>query len=556
MPTASCCPRTREPPRRWSGLSETPPALTAPPPAAAAAQRTLILTVPDWPAAALAMSLGLGPAEPVIALSANRVVACTAAARAAGVEVGLNKRAARTRCPAARALPRDTEAEHREFAAGIGVLEGLIARFTLMAPGTVALPAAALARTCPDEEAAVEAVLTALTDATGWEVFAGLADSAFAALLAARTATRVPPGQTPDYLAGQPIAALTEADADFAEFASLCRRLGLDRLGDLAALPGGDVYARFGAVGARAHRLASGLSDRLPVDHVRARDFSARTVVEPASTRSDVLSFSARQAAAALFAQVRAAGLVCAQATIALTAATGDVSARTWRLEAMEETQLADRARWQAEGWLASGAVGAAQPDPGDAPAELAEDGIAAIEITAAELLEPLAAQHNLFDAQTGEVGRTLERLQGLFGADAVLVPGLQGGREPAETNLWTPWRQAPHPERDPDAPWPGELPSPRPTLVEHTPVDLLDARGHTVIARPSGLDSEPALLAIPEAGSVPVIDYSSSWPVEAMWWEPEYRQYRVRLQVVTAAGEALLLAKEQGQWAITGRWA
>ncbi len=508
--------------------------------------------MPDWPAAALAMAHGLGAGEPIIVLSANRVIACTASARAAGVQVGDNKRAARNRCPAAPALPRDTEAEHREFATGISALEGLVARFTLISPGTVAIPATALQRTYADEGSAVEDLLTALTDATGWEVFAGLADSTFAALLAARTATRVPPGQTRTYLAAQPIGVLADADPDFADFALLCRRLGLDRLGDLAALERGDVHSRFGDLGVRAHRLASGLADRLPVDHVRARDFRARAAVEPASTRSDVLSFAARQAAAELIAEVRAAGLVCAQVTIGLASATGERSERTWRLAAMEETQLADRARWQAEGWVASGAgVADAQ-----AAAELAEDGISAIELTAAELLAPLESQHNLFDAQTGEVGRTLERLQGLFGPDAVVVPGLQGGRDPDETNMWTPWAQTPRPDRDAAAPWPGQLPAPRPTLVEYLPVDLLDAHGNAVVARPSGLDNPPALLRVPGRGQAGVVEHSSSWPIEAMWWEPERSQYRVRLQIVIDTGEALLLSKEQGQWAITGRYA
>ena len=42
----------------------------------------------------------------------------------------------------------------------------------------------------------------------------------------------------------------------------LLTRLGLRTLGDLAALPAGDVASRFGAAGEAAHRLARGLGSR------------------------------------------------------------------------------------------------------------------------------------------------------------------------------------------------------------------------------------------------------------------------------------------------------
>ncbi|GAA4389061.1 DNA polymerase Y family protein [Brevibacterium sp. NPDC049920] len=579
-PTPAEAPAPAEPPASAASTSQR-----------VSVHRTVVLAVPDWPAVAAGIAHGLSTAAPAAVLRAGRIISCNAPARASGVETGLNKRAAQLRCPELTVIPWDPEVDHRVFAAGIGVLEDLVARFTLLSPGVVSIPALSLRRTHASEESAVEELLTGLTDSTGWEFFPGIADTAFAALLASRTATRVPPGRTAAFLAPLPISSLTAVDAHaYAELVPLLGRLGLTALGRFAQLAEADVHARFGTLGRRAHRLARGLPDRIPADHVRAREFRVHSPLDPPSGRSDVLSFHARTLGAELLGTVRAAGLVCTQVDIELTATTGETCRRTWRLEDMDESMIADRLRWQAEGWLAAGGAGTgadgrggprtrgarpdrrartARPDrtaravpengedPGPDPTLVSgEDGICAIGLAAAELLSPLGTQQSLFDQHPGRIAHTLERLQGLFGPDAVLVPGLQGGRDPAETNLWTPWQQRPRPERDPEAPWPGAVPAPRPTLVEHTPVDLLDERGATIVARPAGLDNVPALLRIPGTGTVRVVDHSSAWPVEAGWWDRSTAQYRVRLQVVAEDGAAYLLSKESGRWYLTGRYA
>ncbi|MGZ4521424.1 MAG: Y-family DNA polymerase, partial [Mycobacteriaceae bacterium] len=61
--------------------------------------RTLALWCPDWPAVTAAVAAGLPADRPVAVVSANRVVACTAGARAEGVRRGLRRREAQGRCP-------------------------------------------------------------------------------------------------------------------------------------------------------------------------------------------------------------------------------------------------------------------------------------------------------------------------------------------------------------------------------------------------------------------------------------------------------------------------
>lgn len=506
---------------------------------ARATARTLVLTVPDWSALAVALSNDVGINEPVIVVRAGTVYAANASARSQGVVEGLNTRSAQLRCPHAHVYPYDLERDHREFASAVTVLDDMVARFSLFHPGTVTVPITSLDRAYTHEEQAVEELLTGLTDTTGWEVFAGIADTPFAALLAAHTQTRVEPGETAQFLAPFSVDRLRLVDTQFTALTVLLHRLGIDRLGQLASLPRAQVYARFGDVGVRAWLLASGHTYELPHEHIRTRDFTASGPLDPPSGRLDVISFKARELATDFLTRIREAGLICTHVRIVVHAS-GNICERTWHLDTLTETTLADRVRWQVAGWNGSG-----ESD--------GEDGVRLIEFYAQELVAPLKAQSNLFAPHTEDVSAALERLQGLFGIDAVSVPALQGGRSPEETNLWTPWRHRAEPVRDPQAPWPGALPPPRPTLVEHTPVDLLNEYGEPVVARPAGLDSVPRVLHTRDGAEL-VTDFSSVWPVDAFWWDEH--QYHVRCQVVTEKGDAYLLCKESGQWAIVGRYA
>ncbi|GAA1542133.1 MULTISPECIES: Y-family DNA polymerase [Brevibacterium] len=536
-------------------------------------RRTLVLTVPDWSAVAAATEHDLSPRTPLAVLSAGKVVAANAPARAAGIAVGNNKRAVGYRCPEAQVVAWDEDVDNKHFSAGVGALEELVARFTLLAPGTLAIPLDSLKHGYADEPSAVEALISALVSTTGWEFFPGIADTVFAAVLAAGQARRVEPGETGQFLAAQPISTLEYVGTGATELIDTFTQLGLRTLGDLAALDARDVNSRFGALGKHAHELATGV-ERTPLkDHVREERLNVELGLDTPTARSDTLGFLTRQLAADLLTKVRRRGLVCTQITIELFAVTGQSSNRTWRIEDMNENTIADRLRWQAEGWLAGGAHSGSAPaknrsasarrdkeepapdQSGPDPEDFSEEGIIALGLVAAELTTPIGATRSLFDENTGQVTHTLERLQGLFGPDSVLVPGLQGGWDPAETNLWTPWQQAASPVRSPGAPWPGALHAPRPTTVERLPIDVLAVGGRSVGARPAGLESAPFTIRFPAGATEEIVDYSGSWPVESGWWDPERATYRTRLQVVTESGRALLLSKENGQWYLTGRY-
>ena len=128
-------------------------------------------------------------------------------------------------------------------------------------PGVCAFGARGPARYFGGETVLARKIIAALADA-GEQARVGAADGLFAALLAARGAERIlviPPGETAEFLARQPVSVLAGQVPDGHDLAGLLSRLGLRTLGDLAALPAGDVAGRFGAAGEAAHRLACGL---------------------------------------------------------------------------------------------------------------------------------------------------------------------------------------------------------------------------------------------------------------------------------------------------------
>ena len=138
------------------------------------------------------------------------------------------------------------------------------------------------------------------------------------------------------------------------ELTDLLRRLGVRTLGDLAALPVATVVARFGPEGLRAHRLASGLDERPLAARVPPPDLQVSTELDPPAERVDVAAFAAKALADELHAGLAGAAWparACASRPRPSTASTWPA---LWRHDgALTAAMLAERVRWQLDGWLA-----------------------------------------------------------------------------------------------------------------------------------------------------------------------------------------------------------
>ncbi len=315
--------------------------------------RTLVVRCGDWPVVAAGRRLD----EPVAVVHANRVVATSPAARAEGVDRHQRRREAQGRCPGLVVVEQDLARDARTFEPVVAVLDAITPRVEITRPGQVAFPTRGPARYLGGDDALVVrtlAVVTAAVDAgsgTDVVVRAGVADGPFAAALAARSARPgrvVPPGGSAAFLAGLPLAALERP-----ALVDVLGRLGLRTLGDLAALPGPDVLARFGIEGQGAWRLAGGLDERPPATAPPPADLTVSVELDPPADTVAPAAFAARGLAEELHGRLWARGSACTRVVIGAETEHGERLERVWRADgALTAAAIADRLRWQVDGWL------------------------------------------------------------------------------------------------------------------------------------------------------------------------------------------------------------
>ena len=252
-----------------------------------------------------------------------------------------------------------------------------------------------------------------------------MADGPFAAVLAARRGVVVPPGATPAFLAPFPVGVLEDGSVGGAALTDVLVRLGITTLAGLAALPRADLLARFGWPGERAHRLASGDDARLPDTRPPPPDLVATVELDPPAERVDAAAFAAKRLADDLHERLAGRGLSCAQVLVTAETEHGEVHQRCWRHEgALTASAMAERVRWQLEGWLGSRA--ASRPTA----------GIALLRLEPTEVGAARGRQLGFWGGETAaaeRAARALARVDGLLGAGAATVPERRGGRSPAE---------------------------------------------------------------------------------------------------------------------------
>src|SRR5919206_602034 len=102
----------------------------------------LVVWCPDWPVVAA----GAPPDSLTAVVHANRVVACSPAARVEGVRPGLRRREAQGRCPELELLAHDPARDARAFEPVLVAVEQLTPWVEVLQPGECAFPAPAAPR--------------------------------------------------------------------------------------------------------------------------------------------------------------------------------------------------------------------------------------------------------------------------------------------------------------------------------------------------------------------------------------------------------------------------
>ncbi|NKQ57930.1 DNA polymerase Y family protein [Amycolatopsis sp. K13G38] len=512
----------------------------------------LALWCPDWPAVAAAMAANVPAHLPAAVFAANRVVACSAVARAAGVRRGMRRRDAQSRCPELLVFGTDEGRDARLFEPVAAAVEELVVGVEVVRPGLVAVPVTGAAGYFGGEPELAELLLDQVSSRAGVECQIGIADGLFAATLAAHRSMLVEPGSTAGFLAPLGIHELDEPDTERADLVDLLRRLGLRTLGAFAALTERDVVSRFGSEGLLVHRLARGLSERPPYRRKPPPELSITKELDPPLERIDAAAFVAKTLAETFHAGLAAHGLACTRLGIYAITENGEELSRVWRCaEPLTPQGIADRVRWQFEGWLRSGGP---------------TSGVSVLRLVPEETVEGRSLQLGLWrggspgleDEHADKANRALVRVQGLLGPDSVFTAVLDGGRGPAERVRLVPWGDQRALESPAETPWPARLPRPSPATVfdRARPARVLDRRGVDVeVRRRRQLTAPPKTVVL---GGEPrqVLEWAGPWHVSGRWSSSAGDWSRIQVLLAGEPELALLLtrtADENPQWTVEG---
>jgi protein ImuB len=275
-------------------------------------------------------------------------------------------------------------------------------------------------------------------------------------------------------------------------------------------------------------------------------------------------AFAARALAERLHARLAGHGLAATRLGIEAHTAAGEELHRTWRHDGLlDAAAIADRLRWQLDGWLSGTArVGALT---GALPPRRPTAGIDRLRLEPGGVVAARGMQPGLW----GELGeadararRALVRVQGMLGPEAVVTAVIGGGRGYADRVRLVAWGDERSPGRpggdEGGGPWPGRLPAPAPAIVltEPAPAAVLAADGSPVaVTARLGMTGEPAWVAVAGGRPVEVTAWAGPWPADERWWAPEEAARLVRFQVELADGRALLMALTGGQWRVEANY-
>ena len=258
----------------------------------------------------------------------------------------------------------------------------------------------------------------------------GVAEGAFAARTAARRAVDGPlivrAGATPAFLADLPVAQLRADDARREELVDLLERLGLRTLGAFAALDPADVAGRFGAAGLDAWRLAWG-DDDVPTEAVAPpADLRAIRELDPPADRVDAAAFVVRGLAEEFHSALTRRGLACESVVVIAETEHGERIERCWRHEGvLSATGVAQRLRWQLEGWL-SGRGAGGSPAHRVPLAERLQGGVVRLELVPDRVVAATGRQLGFWGGRDSAAERARRRRAHVGGGGG---PGARGGR-------------------------------------------------------------------------------------------------------------------------------
>ena len=533
-------------------------------------------------------------------IRANQVVARSLAAGRAGVRVGQRRREAQARCPGLRVVAHDPVLDARAFHPVADAVADLVPRLEITRPGVLTFATRGPSRYFGGDEALAERlagvvarVLEKSVGATGWPGV-GIADGRFAASVAARCAVGaraapivdsptaglagngvlvVPPGGSPSFLGPLPLRWLIDAGGVSADHVDLFRRLGLDTLGDLAALDESHVVARFGRGGIEAQRMAAGEDDRPPGAEEPPEALAVVQHFDEPIPHLEAVVFAGRTLAEQLVETLGHQGRVCTQLVVTAETEHAERSERVWTLSSgFSVAALVERIRWQLDGWATQAEAGTEDRVGAEAAMSGAPSaGITQLRLEPTEVCADEGLQLGLWGGRTQAddwARRAATRLAGLLGDEQVVAVHRRGGRHPDEVDQWIPASlalaggTASGDARPGDArgPWPGSLPTPSPAIVycERREAEVRDRGGRLVAVSGRGAISDAPAVLVDRGGRRvrEVVAWAGPWLLDERWWDATRHRRQARFQLLTADGGAFLAVLEHRRWWLVAEYA
>lgn len=509
------------------------------------APRILVMWYPDWPVVALDPATPLGD-RAIAVLEGGKILACSPAARAHGIRRGMRRRDAQSRLPSLTCHDYQPEYDARAFEPLLAAVEHVSPGVEPIRPGMCATAAQGPTRYFGTEDRFIDALGEYLESLGFPDARFGIADGSFAASQAAKADVIVPPGQSPTFLRDLPVGVL-----DRPELADLLRRMGLRTLGAFAELPTGQVAARFGADGVLAHRLAAGRERRRLAVRTPPPELTVTAPIDPPLERIDAIAFGVRRYADTFIEQLADRDLVCTALQLRIRSEDGSVADRLWRHPRwFSAGDVVDRVRWQLHsaspagqgiGLQDSGSLTGAVEAVTFEPREVDRSGI-----HADELWGPRGPDER--------VHRAFARVQSIAGHTSVVTLTRSGGRGPRDFCVASPWGERPMVSRDPQAPWPGQVPDPAPSRILSPPWSVIvkGARDPIYIDDRGFLSEEPATIIFRDHSREDIHEWSGPWSSDESWWDSEKQLTLSRIQAITAKS-AYLLALTDSDWWVEG---
>lgn len=502
--------------------------------------RFLAVYFPNWSVTAA----GYSQDEQVAFLHAGTIIGCSTAAHTDGVRPGQRRREAKRHCPMLTILTHDSDRDAKAFEPLITALTQLVPRIEITTPGLCTMAAAGPSRYYGSEQALAkllnEELSSDLLERTNQPatIRVGIADSRFAAGLAARHAAIIAPGHTEEFLAPFPISTLGIDDLTI-----LSHRLGIHTLGQFAKLPTRSVLSRFGTAASAAHQLARG-EHREPLSiHEIAQVLAVSTELDPPAERVDIATFAARSLASELIDLLARRGLACTVLRIDAQTEHGETLTRLWRASTVFDAEtIIERVRWQLSGWLDAGTKDQ-RPTAGIMLLQLHADEVAGT----ADLQVSLWGEMSDTDRRAV---RGLDRVRGLLGPGGVVTAVLRGGRGPGDRTTLVPWGE-PTPALDPPMPWPGQVTSPAPTLIhpQPIPVEVIGDHGPVGISMRGEISNSPTQLRLPNRNWQAITAWAGPWLIDERWWDRQTHRRQARFQLTTAQAGAHLCTVQRNRW-------